>query len=106
MTFFDPNHQIFKPSPIGGSFLLDDERRIVSYFHYHITLPIGVKVNAMIGRTIYFSGAGITGTISFTIMGDGILQYWGNFRGENINHILTFRKGKRLEDANIGLYIR
>lgn len=106
MTFFDPNHQIFKPSPIGGSLLLDDERRKLSYFHYNITLPIDVKVNAVIGRTIYFTGAGITGTITFTVMGDGILQYWGNFNGENVNHTLTFHKGKRFEDVNIGWIIR
>lgn len=106
MTFFDPNLQIFRPSPIGGSLLLDDEKRKLSYFHYSIILPIGVEVNAMIGRTIYFVGAGITGTITFTVTGDGILQYWGNYCGENVNHTLSFHKGKRLENVHIGWTIR
>jgi hypothetical protein len=106
MTFFDPNHQIFRPSPIGGKLVLDHDKRNLSYFHYNIIFPIGVRVNAMVGRTIYFVGAGITGTITFTVMGDGILQYWGNYNGEKVNETLSFHKGKRLKNVKIGWTIR
>ncbi|MCH5583802.1 hypothetical protein MK805_02315 [Shimazuella sp. AN120528] len=106
MTFFDPDNQIFEPSAIGGRLIMDREKGKLSYFHYEITLPTGVRVNAAIGRTIYLIGAGITGTITFTVHGGGIIKYWGSYNGEKVNHTFTFQKGKILKDVYIGWFIR
>lgn len=106
MTFFDPDNRFFRPSPIGGRFILDKQESKLFYFDYHITLPSGVRVQAAIGRTIYFAGAGITGTITFTVTGEGIIMYYGIYKGEKVNHTFSFDKGKLLERTHIGWTIR